>query len=64
MGTNFRTRLIGRHGDAATTSSLSDHDLESALGRLASYGDDRPEDRRRPPSSVPALRSRSGLWKR
>jgi hypothetical protein len=64
MGTNIRTRFTGRHGDAATTSSLSDRDVESALGRLSAYDADRPDDRRRPPSSIPALRSRSGLWKR
>ena len=63
MGTNIRTRLTGRHGDASA-SSLNDRDVESALGRLAAYDDDRPQDRRRPPSSVPALRGRAGLWKR
>jgi hypothetical protein len=64
MGTNIRTRLTGRHGDASASSPLDDRDVELALGRLAAYDDDRPEDRRRPPSSVPALRGRSGLWKR
>jgi len=64
MGTNIRTRLTGRHGDASASCPLNDRDIESALGRLAAYDDDRPEDRRRPPSSVPALRGRSGLWKR
>lgn len=63
MGTNIRTRLIGRHGDGSV-SSLNDRDAGSALSRLAAYDDDRPEDRRRPPSSTPALRGRSGLWKR
>ena len=64
MGTNIRTRLTGRHGDASASSPLDDRDVESALGRLAAYDDDRPEDRRRPPSSVPVLRGRAGLWKR
>jgi hypothetical protein len=63
MGTNIRTRLSGRHSDAVGTV-LSERDVESALGRLAAYADDRPEDRRRPPSSTPALRRRAGLWKR
>ncbi|HEY2868474.1 MAG TPA: hypothetical protein VGJ11_03145 [Gaiellales bacterium] len=60
MGTNIRTRLTGRHGELP----LNDRDVESALGRLAAYDDDRPQDRRRPPSSTPVLRSRAGLWKR
>jgi len=64
MGTNIRTRLTGRHGNAAADSPLNDRDVESALGRLAAYDDDRPQDRRRPPSSVPVLRSRAGLWRR
>jgi len=64
MGTNIRTRLTGRHDDASASSPLNDRDLESALGRLAAYDDDRPQDRRRPRSSVPALRGRAGLWKR
>jgi hypothetical protein len=64
MGTNIRTRLTGRHGDAPASSPLNDRDVESALGRLAAYGDDRPQDRRRPRSPVPALRGRAGLWKR
>lgn len=62
MGTNIRTRLSGRHG--ASGANLSDHDVESALGRLAAYDDERPQDRRRPPSTTPVLRGRSGLWKR
>jgi len=62
MGTNIRTRLTGRASDGS--GALNERDVESALGRLAAYDDDRPEDRRRPPSSVPALRGRSGLWKR
>ena len=64
MGTNIRTRLTRRHGDGSGSSHLDDRDVESALGRLAAYDDDRPQDRRRPPSSVPALRGRAGLWKR
>jgi len=64
MGTNIRTRLTGRHDGDSGSSHLDDRDVESALGRLAAYDDDRPHDRRRPPSSVPALRGRSGLWKR
>jgi hypothetical protein len=63
MGTNIRTRLTGRHADAPG-NALSDRDVEGALGRLAAYDDDRPDDRRRPPSPVPALRRRAGLWKR
>jgi hypothetical protein len=62
MGTNIRTRLTGRESDAA--DALSERDVESALGRLAAYDDDRPQDRRRPPSTTPALRRRAGLWKR
>jgi hypothetical protein len=61
MGTNIRTRLTGRASDGP---ALSERDIESALGRLAAYDDDRPEDRRRPPSTTPALRRRAGLWKR
>ena len=64
MGTNIRTRLTGRHGDPSVGSPLNDRDVESVLGRLAAYDDDRPHDRRRPPSSVPALRGRAGLWRR
>ena len=64
MGTNIRTRITGRHGDASACSPLNDRDIESALGRLAAYDDDRPQDRRRPPSSTPVLHSRAGLWKR
>ncbi|HEX5248468.1 MAG TPA: hypothetical protein VFW14_02255 [Gaiellales bacterium] len=64
MGTNIRTRFTGRHGDGSASSPLNDRDVESALGRLAAYDDDRPQDRRRPPSSTPALRGRAGLWKR
>jgi hypothetical protein len=62
MGTNIRTRLTGRDSDAA--DALSERDVESALGRLAAYDDDRPQDRRRPPRTTPALRRRAGLWKR
>ena len=62
MGTNIRTRLTGRASDGS--GALNERDVESALGRLAAYDDDRPQDRRRPHSSVPALRGRSGLWKR
>jgi hypothetical protein len=62
MGTNIRTRLTGRNSDPS--GALSERDVESALGRLAAYDDDRPEDRRRPPSTTPALRRRAGLWKR
>jgi len=62
MGTNIRTRLTGRNS-APSDPALSERDVESALGRLAAY-DDRPEDRRRPPSTTPALRRRAGLWKR
>ena len=57
------TRLTGRHSDAAD-ATLSERDVESAIGRLAAYDDDRPEDRRRPPSITPALRRRAGLWER
>jgi hypothetical protein len=64
MGTNIRTRFTGRHGDGSASSPLNHRDIESALGRLAAYDDDRPQDRRRPPSSVPVLRGRAGLWKR
>ena len=64
MGTNIRTRFTGRHGDGSASSPLNDRDVESALGRLAAYDDDRPQDRRRPPSPTPALRGRAGLWKR
>ena len=64
MGTNIRTRLSGRNGADTPASNLSDRDVESALGRLAAYDDDRPQDRRRPPSSTPVLHSRAGLWKR
>jgi hypothetical protein len=63
MGTNFRTRLTGRHA-AASDAALSERDVESALGRLAAYGDDRPEERRRPAGTAPALRRRAGLWQR
>jgi hypothetical protein len=63
MGTNIRTRLTGRNS-APSGPALSERDVESALGRLAAYDDDRPEDRRRPPSTTPALRRRAGLWKR
>jgi hypothetical protein len=63
MGTNIRSRLSGRTGNSPA-ANLSDRDVESALGRLAAYDDDRPQDRRRPPSAIPVLRSRSGLWKR
>ena len=63
MGTNIRTRLTGRHSDGSGPV-LSERDVESALGRLAAYDDDRPEDRRRPPSTTPTLRRRAGLWKR
>jgi hypothetical protein len=62
MGTNIRTRLTGRESD--TADALSERDVESALGRLAAYDDDRPQDRRRPPSITPVLRRRAGLWKR
>jgi hypothetical protein len=62
MGTNIRTRLTGRDSDAA--DALSERDVESALGRLAAYDTGRPEDRRRPSSTAPALRRRAGLWKR
>lgn len=64
MGTNIRTRFTGRHGDASASSQLDDRDIESVLGRLAAYDGDRPQERRRPPSSVPALRGRAGLWRR
>ena len=64
MGTNIRTRLTGRNTDGAPGPTLSERDVESALGRLAAYDDDRPDDRRRPPSSIPVLRRRAGLWKR
>jgi hypothetical protein len=63
MGTNIRTRLTGRHSDGSGPV-LNERDVESALGRLAAYDDDRPQDRRRPPSTTPALRGRAGLWKR
>jgi hypothetical protein len=63
MGTNIRTRLTGRHSDGSGPA-LSEHDVESALGRLAAYDNDRPEDRRRPASTTPALRRRAGLWNR
>ena len=63
MGTNIRTRLTGRQ-DGTPGPTLSERDVESALGRLAAYDDDRPDDRRRPPSSTPVLRRRAGLWKR
>lgn len=63
MGTNFRTRLTGRH-TGTPGSALSDREVESALGRLAAYDDARPQDRRRPPSTTPALRGRAGLWNR
>jgi hypothetical protein len=62
MGTNIRTRLSGSNSDGSDPS-LSERDVESALGRLAAY-DVRPDDRRRPPSTTPALRRRAGLWKR
>jgi hypothetical protein len=62
MGTNIRTRLTGRNPEPP--AALSERDVESALGRLAAYDDDRPEDRRRPPSATPVLRRRAGLWKR
>lgn len=62
MGTNIRTRLSGRNSDAS--GAFSERDVESALGRLAAYDDDRPQDRRRPPSTTPVLRRRAGLWKR
>jgi hypothetical protein len=63
MGTNIRTRLTGRNSDLSDPA-LSERDVESALGRLAAYDDARPQDRRRPPTSTPALRRRAGLWKR
>jgi hypothetical protein len=63
MGTNIRTRLTGRNSDLSGPA-LSERDVESALGRLAAYDDDRPQDRRRPPSTTPVLRRRAGLWKR
>jgi hypothetical protein len=63
MGTNIRTRLTGRNSDPSGPA-LSERDVESALGRLAAYDDDRPQDRRRPPTTTPALRHRAGLWKR
>jgi hypothetical protein len=63
MGTNFRTRLTGRNA-ADSDAALTEQDVETALGRLAAYDDDRPQDRRRPHSDVPALRRRAGLWNR
>lgn len=63
MGTNIRTRFTGRNSDASGPA-LSERDVESALGRLAAYDDNRPQDRRRPTSTTPALRRRAGLWKR
>jgi hypothetical protein len=63
MGTNIRTRLTGRNSDPSGPA-LSERDVESALGRLAAYDDDRPEERRRPLSTAPALRRRAGLWMR
>jgi hypothetical protein len=63
MGTNIRTRLTGRNPDGSGTT-LSERDVESVLGRLAAYDDDRSRDRRRPASITPALRGRAGLWRR
>jgi hypothetical protein len=63
MGTNFRTRLTGRH-TGTVGPALTERDVESALGRLAAYDDARPEERRRPAGTAPALRSRAGLWRR
>jgi hypothetical protein len=63
MGTNFRTRLTGRNS-SAPGAALSEHDVETVLGRLAAYDDARPQERRRPTGDVPALRGRAGLWRR
>jgi hypothetical protein len=66
MGANIRNRLagIGRN-EAAPAPELTEHDHQSALSRLSAYNPQpRPRERRRPPSSVPPLQGRAGLWRR
>jgi hypothetical protein len=65
MGANIRTRLGLGHTDDRERIELNDTDVQSALGRLSAY-DAQPDrlERRRPPSALPVLRGRAGLWRR
>jgi hypothetical protein len=66
MGGSIRTRLAGRgHTDAPPAPDREQQDVESALSRLSAYGaQERPQERRRPPSATPPLHTRAGLWRR
>ena len=66
MGTNIRTRFTGRHGDGSASSPLNHRDIESALGRLAAYDDDRPVkhlmETGSPHASYAIVENAGGAW--